>query len=644
MCGIFAACQFQKPVSIDQASRAIRRLHHRGPDGTGVWKNATSNVTLAHARLSLVGVANGTQPIASEDNQIHAVVNGEFYGYRQIRSMLETQGHCFRTDSDSEILIHLYEQYGQGCLDHLRGEFAFVLWDQRRQQLLAARDRFGVKPLLYTITQDGILVASEAKAILPEIDSGWDHESMFMATALQYLPPGRTLFAGIHQLPPGHTLTFDATGLHTERYWDFNFPRSDIRCDIDQDNDVKELPAVIERLRDTMREVVRLRLHGDVPVCFHLSGGLDSSSILGIATHLTQTPHHAFTLEFEESGYDESQQARDTADFCNAVWHPVRVTRQNILDAMSDAVIGSEGLAINGHLSAKYLLNRAIHHSGFRAVLSGEAADELFAGYAHLRLDHWRPANGHDQTQDLSRTNASQMGMMLPSGDGLSLSAADRRLGYQPVFLQAKATLGKRLRSLMNPDWLSHRADRDPCENLLKECSVADQLSGRSALRQSTWLWSKLALAGYIFRTLGDGTEMPWSVEGRVPFADHVLFESIRDLRTDWLIRNGVEKHVLREAMRPYVTDAVYARQKHPLDAPPVLTGDQNVIRSVRERIESAEFARQPFFCQHRVAELMDRTPRLTPDERKLWDPALMMILSTIAIQQLIDSAAGRSF
>lgn len=641
MCGIFAACQFQKPVSIDQASRAIRRLHHRGPDGTGVWKSPTSTVVLAHARLSLVGVANGTQPIASEDDQIHAAVNGEFYGYRQIRSTLETQGHRFRTDSDSEILIHLYEQYGQGCLDHLRGEFAFVLWDQRRQLLFAARDRFGVKPLLYTITRDGVLVASEAKAILPEVDSGWDHESMFMAGALQYLPPGRSLFSGIQQLPPGHTMTFDATSLHTGRYWDFNFPRSDIRCNNDEDKDV---PEVIEQLRDTMRDVVRLRLHGDVPVCFHLSGGLDSSSILGIATHLTQTPQHAFTLEFEEPDYDESQQARDTANFCKAVWHPVRITRENILDSMPDAVMASEGLAINGHLPAKYLLNRAIHDNGFRAVLSGEAADELFAGYAHLRLDHWRAVNGDDQTQDLSRTNASQVGMMLPSGDGLSLSAANRHIGYKPVFLQAKATLGKRLRSLMNPDWLTYRDNQDPCENLLKECSMPDQISGRSALRQSTWLWSKLALAGYIFRTLGDGTEMPWSVEGRVPFADHVLFETIRGFRTDWLIRNGVEKYVLREAMRPYVTDAVYLRQKHPLDAPPVLTGDQKVISSVRERIQSAEFARQPFFCQQRVAELLDRISGLTLDERKLWDPALMMVLSTIAIQQLIDSAAKRSF
>lgn len=643
MCGIFAACQFQKPVSLDQASRAIGRLHHRGPDGTGVWQNSSSSVVLAHARLSLVGVANGTQPIASEDNQIHAVVNGEFYGYRQIRSTLERQGHRFGTDSDSEILIHLYEQYGQGCLEHLRGEFAFVLWDQRKQQLFAARDRFGVKPIVYSRTADGILIASEAKAILPEIASGWDHESMFIASALQYLPPRRSLFAGIQHLPPGHQLSFDVTGVRTGCYWDFDFPKSDGCEDNDPDANESGLQDAIKQLRGSMRDAVEFRLHGDVPVCFHLSGGLDSSSILGLATHLTQQPQHAFTLEFEEAGYDESEQARDTAGFCKTVWHPVRVTRKDILDTMAAAVIGSEGLAINGHLPAKYLLNRAIHESGFRAVLSGEGADELFAGYAHLRLDHWRSLNSHDLSHDLSRTNASQVGMMLPSGDGLCLSAADQRLGYQPVFLQAKATLGKRLRSLMNPDWLSHREGQDPCDDLLKQCCVTDQLCGRSALRQSTWLWSKLALAGYIFRTLGDGTEMPWSVEGRVPFADHVLFESIRDLRADWLIRNGVEKYVLREAMRPYVTDAVYSRQKHPLDAPPVLTGDLKVVRSVRERIECAEFRRQPFFCQQRVMELLDRIPGLTSDERKLWDPALMMILSTIAIQQLIDSAAKRN-
>jgi len=447
------------------------------------------SVALAHARLSLVGVSNGSQPIANESGLIHAVVNGEFYGYREIRRTLESKGHQFRTESDSEVLVHLYEQHGLKCLDHLRGEFAFVLWDEQQQQLVAARDRFGVKPLVFTVNGSKILLASEAKALLPEVPSQWDHESMFFASAMQYLPSHRTLFANIQQLPPGHTLIFNTTEMRIQCYWDFDLPESSVPADQGSKGSAGQtLEEATYELRGSLKEAVCIRLHGDAPVCFHLSGGLDSSAVLGLATHLTGQPQHAFTLAFEDAGYDESELAQDTAKFCNAIWHPVRVTRQDVLAVMTEAVISSEGLAINGHLSAKYLLNREIHNNGFRAVLSGEGADELFAGYAHLRLDYWRSKNLCENSEQFTSTNSSQIGMTLPSGQGLSLRAADKILGYQPVFLQAKATLGMRLRSLMHDEFLAHWASQDPCEGMLRQTCIPGQINGRSDLQKSTWL------------------------------------------------------------------------------------------------------------------------------------------------------------
>src|SRR5579859_6294256 len=200
MCGIFAACDFSRGLTTALAQRAINRMRHRGPDGQGAWCDASGTACLSHSRLSLVGIDNGVQPISNESGQVHAVVNGEFYGHAGLRKKLQSLGHRFSTDSDSEILLHLYEHYGDDCVHELRGEFGFVLWDAHRARLFAARDRFGVKPLVYAFDGQRLLIASEAKALLPELEvADWDDESFFFASAMQYTPVDRTLFHCIRQ-------------------------------------------------------------------------------------------------------------------------------------------------------------------------------------------------------------------------------------------------------------------------------------------------------------------------------------------------------------------------------------------------------------------------------------------------------------
>jgi asparagine synthase (glutamine-hydrolysing) len=302
VCGIFAAFAAEGGLTEAQTRAATRRLSHRGPDGEGFWIGERGQAALGHRRLAVIGPRNGAQPLINEDGTIRAVVNGEFYGYERIRRDLSRRGHRLRTDSDSEILLHLYEESGDECLDQLRGEFAFVLWDGRRQRLFAARDRFGVKPLVYAERPGGIVLASESKALFAAgISAEWDAEAFFETVSRQYVSPDRTLFRGIRQVPPGHTLQASAKGVVLSPYWDLDFPilsespgtASATNESLNQERDW------IERCRAQVVEAVRIRLRADVPVCFHLSGGLDSSTVVGIAASNSPRPLDAFTIAFE---------------------------------------------------------------------------------------------------------------------------------------------------------------------------------------------------------------------------------------------------------------------------------------------------------------------------------------------------------
>ena len=627
-------------LSPTAVARALASLAPRGPDGEGIWLGESGRVVIGHRRLTVIGLEHGAQPIASEDETIQLAVNGEFYGFEPIRRELVRQGHRFRGDSDSEILIHLYEQLGTNCLERLRGEFAFVLWDARRQRLFAARDRFGVKPLVYAIQPEGILLASSAKALFAAgVRPAWDRNAFWHASARQYLAPDETLFAGVRQIPPGHFLLASDAGVSLDRYWDLNFP---VRGEREERSatfeSARELHDVTEDVRHAVVDAIRSRLRSDVPVAFQLSGGLDSGSVVCAATIAAERPQHAFVMSFAAAEYDELAHATETANSCNAILHVVRISQRDILEYLPEAVAAGEGLAINGHLPAKYLLHREIHRRGFKVVLTGEGADEVFRGYAHLRQDYAKFAGQSEGLGTLAAANATSLGMMMPHGPGLPLASLEREFGFVPTFLEAKATLGRRVQSLMQDDAMDEFRGRDAFLELLEIPGAAEQLHNRHPVHQSLWLWCKTALAGYILKTLGDGAEMAWSVEGRPPLLDHRLFEMVRDLPPALHFQGDGGKRVFREAVRPFVPETLYRREKHPLDAPPLsLFSDPQTFELLSGRLQDSSIQRQPFFSPTKCRRLLEELPKLDRQERQAWDPALMTVLSTMALQQMLD-------
>jgi asparagine synthase (glutamine-hydrolysing) len=479
MCGIVAALSERGPVDAAALDAATRRLHHRGPDAQRCWIAPHGRVGLGHARLSIIDLATGDQPIANEDERLHIVANGEFYDYERIQRDLERRGHRLRTRSDSEVALHLYEDFGTRCLHELRGEFAFVIWDEPNRTLFAARDRFGIKPLFYAVRGGTLMLASEAKALFAAgVPARWDHASFKQAASLLVPHQDRTLFAGVSQVPPGHYLLATPGHLQILPYWDFEYPRSDRARAARSDEEYAGA------FRHALAEAVRLRLRADVPVGCYLSGGIDSCAVLGLAMRERSDPIRAFTLTFDRAEYDESAIAKEMASRAGAEFNPIPIRQADLADHFADAIWHSEAMCINAHGVAKYLLSRAVRDAGYKVVLTGEGSDEILGGYPHFRRDMLLyDSGGQDAATverllaELGNANPVSRGLLLPDGEALSLASVRQLLGFAPSWMEAFGTTGFKLHALFADDFAAEFADVDPYRTFFNGLDVTGQLS-----------------------------------------------------------------------------------------------------------------------------------------------------------------------
>ena len=636
MCGIVALFSHRSPIAAEVIQRATQRLHHRGPDAQRYWISSDDRVALGHARLSIIDLETGDQPIASEDDRIRIVVNGEFYGYEAIRRELEQSGHRLRTRSDSEIALHLYEELGPQCVHRLRGEFAFILWDATNRTIFAARDRFGIKPLFYAYHNDTIYLASEVKALFAAgVPARWDPESLYYAVEFGGHQV-RTLFDGVFQVPPGHYLLATDRHVQLNRYWDFDYTAASGNPSQRSDADYAA------ELREALEEAVRIRLRADVPVGCYLSGGLDSCSVLGLAAKHHPEPIRAFTLTFDRPEYDEEALAKEMAARAGAEFFPIPIRQDDLADHFSDAVVQSETLCFNAHGVAKFLLSRAVRDAGYKVVMTGEGADEILAGYAHFRRDMLLcnregqdPGLVTSQLEDLERLNPVSRGLLLPDGEAGPLNRVKQLLGFVPSWIETFSARSQKMRALQAEDFLQRFGQREGFHALFNEMDIRGQLAGREPVHQSLYLWSKTVLPGYILTILGDRMEMAHSIEGRVPFLDHHVVEVVRSQPVNQKIRGMTEKYVLREAARGVITDAVYRRQKHPFLSPPATLNPQQRLNSfVQDTLRGNGLACIPYFDQKKVVDLLDRVDTMDQGARVAFDQVLMLLVSACVLHE----------
>ena len=641
MCGIAAVFSPKhstvNPLKLKAAADA---MYHRGPDGQNIWHDSKHQVGLAHARLSIIDLNHGHQPMKNQDATCIAVVNGELYDYKKIRSELQAAGAVFRTHSDSEILLHLWEKYGAECVHHMRGEFSFVLWDARLEVLFVGRDRFGIKPLYFAHHLDNWFFASEVKALKSlGVPISFDVSTAMLAFTYG-LCDSRTLFDGVQQLPPGHTMLLSKGHFSVKKYWDYDFP-------VRGQTSKMDFQDAVETLRSKLMEAVELRLGADVPVSIYLSGGIDSSVLAGIAQHISSYAPKCYTISFDDDRYDELAFAKETADKFHLPLHVLSVTDNDLADHFSEAIYRAESLIENPAPVAKFLLSRKVHENGDRVVLTGEGSDEIFGGYPHFRQDMFLHNREGQDPEDLkhfqewltkanSRFSGGLLGDFVASGQ----KDFDTLLGFTPMIYKTISAARDRALGLFEDSSLVAQKKDGLARLFLSSFDIKGQLRDRDPLNMSMYLWSKSFLINRLLRAYGDGMEMSHSVEGRVPFLDHKLVEFVRTLPTHFKSRGLIDKYILREAAKPFITESIYRRQKHPFSAPVMPTGSESRLNQfMRDTLTSDIMRRLGLFSKKACDGLADHLgDSSAPNEPNLEMFALRVVSMAILQEKLVEN------
>ncbi|HDN25689.1 MAG TPA: asparagine synthase (glutamine-hydrolyzing) [Thioploca sp.] len=625
MSGIIALFSKQAPISTTALKQGLECLKHRAPDQQQFWISPHKKVGLGQTRLSILERMHGEQPVANGDKTLMIVVNGAFYDCERIPGDLTKWGYRLRSDSDSEMALHLYNEFGTQCLHHLRGEFAFVIWDESNQLLFAARDRLGIKPLYYTFYNDTLYLASEVKALFAAgVPAHWDYES-FLQADNGVLTGNRTLFANVYQVPPGYFLLASRYGIQLHRYWDFDYPHL-------TELQFQKSEEYIEKLRDTLDEAVRLRLRGDVPVGCYLSGGLDSSTILGMATSHQSKPIHAFTVAFDDEAYNEEPIAREMAKQAGAHLHVIPVRQSDLAEHFADAIWHSEMLAVNANTVAKFLLSRAVRDAGYQVVLTGDGSDEIFASYGFFEKDMLRYNSEGQDEQTLKNRREELKRNDNPESSTQALKHIQRTLGFVPAWIEAVFKEHIKSRSFYSPAFMAQFAQHDAYRIFLNQIDIQGQLVGREPVHQSLYLWDKTILPNYLLRRLGDGIEMAHSISARLPFLDHKVVEFVRNIPVSFKISGMTEKYVLQEAARPFIIETIESRS---FRAPPSILKPNNALHQLtQDTLCGSQMAKVPFYNQANVIQLLDELPTMTHSQRRGIDSVLMKMLSACILQE----------
>lgn len=600
MCGITAIVDSSAQDLAHKLTPATAELRHRGPDGVHVWVQEGGTAGLGHARLSVIDPQNGRQPLSNEDGAIQVTINGEFYGFEEIRRNLEAKGHRFRTRSDSEVLPHLYEEMGIDCLRRLRGEFAFVLWDDRRARLWAARDRFGVKPLFYWTDGKSIVLASEAKSLFASgVPAAWDAESV-LEQMFFFVRQDRSLFRGIRQVPAGHYLLYENERIQVKQYWDLDYPEAGA-------DRVLSETDYCERMQNALEDAVRVRLRSDAPLTVFLSGGLDSSCVMALAARARGSELRTLHVSFRGTDYDEEAMAQRAASYAGARLDVLDVSETCLVNHLPKAVWHGEMLAFNAHGVARYLQSGKAQAAGFKVALTGEGADETLAGYPGFR---------EDATPEISRRSCREVRVLR------------ERLGFSPCWIERIHTERSVFYALLNAAWMNTVSFDGLCESFIDQFDIERQLSNRHPLHQSMYLWMKSVLPNYTL--CADRLDMAHGIETRPPFLDHQLWEVTRSLPHNMLIRGREEKWVLREMSTGWIPEEIRLRTKHSFTAP-VASGSGPLHDFVNDELRSVSFRSIPFFDNDAVVSLLDML-----DETPMpgVDSAVMLLLSAHLLNQ----------
>lgn len=568
MCGIAGIADVSRTAAATRRGdlRAmIDQLQHRGPDGQGLYED--EHVGLAHARLSIIDLEGGSQPIHNEDRTVWVVFNGEIFNYFELRADLELAGHRFYTRSDTEVLVHLYEQYGLEFVHQLNGQFAIALWDLSRRRLIVARDRTGIRPVFYSLVGERLAFASEVKALfaLREIPRRLRTEGVAQVFTFWSAQAPTTIFEGVHSLPAGHMLVLENGRSEVRKYWDWTFPEGAVVA-----RPVEELARELQGL---LVDSVRLQLRADVPVGAYLSGGLDSSIVTTLIKHFTDTPLRTFSLTFDDAEFDESEYQDELVRFLGTHHTAVRCSRADIGAAFPRAIWHAETPLVRTAPTPLMLLSERVRAEGYKVVLTGEGADEVFAGYdlfreakvrrfwARAPQSAWRPRLLERLYPYLRHSPVASRGFAQRFfGEGID-DVESPWFAHMPRWRTTQ-----RLWRFFTPEARARATAAAPLEEIAG--IVPSEARRWQPLCRDQYVEAHTLLSGYLLSAQGDRMAMANSVEGRFPFLDHRVIEFANTLPAHYKLRGLQEKYVLKRAVSGLLPERIRVRSKQPYRAP----------------------------------------------------------------------------
>jgi asparagine synthase (glutamine-hydrolysing) len=583
MCGITGYIDLWRRGRVDREilSRMTEKLFHRGPDSHGYF--IEDNVALGFRRLSIIDLEGGSQPMFNEDRSLVSLCNGEIFNYLELRKLLLEKKHQFKTNCDVEILVHLYEEAGIEMLNQLNGQFAFAIYDRKAETMFLARDHCGINPLYYTVADGFFLFASEIKALLehPAVAREVDLTGLDQVLTLPGLVSPRTMFKGIQSLKSGHYLKVDQGGPREAEYWDLDYPtEKDARYEGSEDE-------YAGQLKECLNRSVKYRLQSDVPVGFYLSGGLDSSLLASLIRDVSGTAgRHSLSIGFEDQEISEVGYQRKMAEFVESIHHEIHFDQRQINERLRAMIYHAECPVKETYNTCSMALSEGARKAGIRVILTGEGADEIFAGYVGYRFDRFR-ANGA-RKYDLETALEDNLREKL---------WGDKNLFYEKNYYQLR-----QVKKALYAESLAATIDEFECPGF--ELVNKDRLKGRHFVHQRSYLDFKLRLSDHLISDHGDRMALANSVEARYPFLDIDVINCAVGMPPDLKLNQYTEKYILRKVSEGLVPPEIITREKFGFHAP----GSPRLLRQQIEWIDDLlsynRIRRQGYFNPDAVERL----------------------------------------
>ena len=566
MCGIAGYIDKQHHAEALVINRMLTRIHHRGPDECGIYID--KNIGLGSVRLSIIDIEGGHQPMPNEDLSLWIVFNGEIFNYIELRKELEEKGHHFRTQSDTEVLVHLYGEYGEECLSKLNGQFVFSIWDKNKQEMFLARDRVGIRPLFYYHTPDLFVYGSEIKAIFehPGVKREISYEGLAETFTFWTTITPNTVFKGIKECPPGHFIKIKNGELKVQKYWELNFASPDNYYKGSFENAISDF-------RELFKDSVRIRLRADVPVAAYLSGGLDSSVTTAFIKEIEPDVLQTFSVGFTEDEFDETYFQNVASDYFKTKHIGFKCTSKEIAENFPKVVWHSEIPLLRTSPSPMYSLSKKVRENNIKVVITGEGADELLAGYNIFKENKIRHFWAKDKKSRIRPLLLKKLYPYITALQNANPNALKMFFGYK--LDETDSPIYSHLLRWKNSSNITNHLSKEIQEQLNTFNPYAELLSTLNSklneldpLAKAQYLEIKIFLSGYLLSSQGDRMGMANSVEGRYPFLDYRIIEFCASLPPDYKMKILNEKVLLKKMMKGKIPEEILNRPKQAYRAP----------------------------------------------------------------------------